>query len=121
MKIDNNGMAILELNDPVEYQELETLSCILITGHFAGYDKDGYPYVFSEGGTSYTRNPFQIVKCKKAFPLTNRRDEAVKTDQYIEIMCYEKTNINTVSNEQGAFIVSHEVDLQPSTTVKGFK
>ncbi len=111
MKFGQYDELILELNDPVEYQELETLSCITMSGHFAGYDEDGYPYVFSEGGTSYTRSPFQIVKCKRAFLLTGRTDYVTKTNQYREVMEFNRININTTGNNQGPFIIGHEVDL----------
>lgn len=111
MKFGNDNEIILEINDPVEYQEFETLSCITIAGHFAGYDDKGYPYVFSDGGTSYTRSPFQVVKCKRAFLLTGRSDAVIKTREYNDILNDNRANINTRSNSQGSFIIGHDSDL----------
>lgn len=102
---------VLELNDPVMYQEYNMES--YNEGHFAGYDKDGYPYVFSEGGTSYTRSSCQIVKCKNIFLLTLRDDVVTKTNQYREIMEENRININTDGNEQGPFIIGNNADLVP--------
>lgn len=102
---------VLELNDPVMYQEYNMESGINNTGHFAGYDSEGYPYVFSEGGTSYTRSSCQILKCKNAYLLTIRDDAVAKTNQYREIMEENHITINTTDNERGPFIIMNKSDL----------
>jgi hypothetical protein len=59
----------LKLNMPVEYVVENDRT--KLSGHFAGYDKDGNPYVFENGGTSYARLLTQVVKCEFVIPLTD--------------------------------------------------
>jgi hypothetical protein len=116
MRCDRYNEIVLELNDPVMYQEHNTEFGIN-EGHFAGYDSEGYPYVFSEGGTSYTRSSYQILKCKNAFLLTIRDEAVAKTNQYREIMEENRVTINTTSDERGPFIIMNKSDLVPTSNL----
>jgi len=69
----------LVLNMPVMYNEADSQDSLMISGHYAYTDEDGYPHVFEEGGTSYTRNSRQVVKCKYAFPMTDAQYEVKRT------------------------------------------
>jgi len=66
---------------PVMYSEADSSGDKLLNGHFASYDVDGNAYVWSEGGTSYTRSiKFkQIVKCKYCFPMTTMDEGVLRT------------------------------------------
>ena len=59
----------LKLNMPVEYVVENDRT--KLSGHFAGYGKDRFPYVFENGGSSYTRLLTQVVKCEFVIPLTD--------------------------------------------------
>lgn len=80
----------LQLNMPVKYVTAtegvkEFTRGSIMTGHFAGFDDDGAPFVFEDGGTSYTRTPQQIVKCIFAYPVS-------KDDQCIYVTNKMKEN-----------------------------
>ncbi len=82
----------MTLNMPCQYITIDIDSSEILTGHFAFFDKDGTPYVWLEGGTSYTRASsfgnstnleeyitnnikYNLVKCKDVFPLGNHNNE----------------------------------------------
>ena len=73
----------LMLNMPVMYNEADSDDNVLISGHFASYDVEGNAYVWTEGGTSYTRSVKQVVKCGHCFPMTTR-DEGILRTKLIE-------------------------------------
>ena len=81
----------LVLNMPVHYVA-EDGGEILI-GHFAYFDEDGAPYVWSSGGTSYTRtNSFdakldhanQVIKCSFVAPLSSDTEAVHRTNSVLE-------------------------------------
>lgn len=69
----------LMLNMPVMYNEADSGDIVLISGHFASYDVEGNAYVWTEGGTSYTRSVKQVVKCGHCFPMTTRDEGTLRT------------------------------------------
>lgn len=94
---DYNPVSMM-LNMPCQYIELgadnsKNFNTEVLVGHFAFYDEEGYGYVWSGGGTSYTRatnftiasslgeyinsrlNVGAVVKCKHVFPLSTNVHE----------------------------------------------
>ena len=81
----------LVLNMPVHYVEEDGDE--ILVGHFAYFDKDGFPYVWSSGGTSYTRtNSFsgkldqanQVIKCSFVAPLSSDTEAVRRTNLVLE-------------------------------------
>lgn len=71
-------MKRLELNTPVNYT---TRDCdIALDGHFAYRDEDGYPYVFENGGTSFTRKRSQVIRCRYVWALTEEDQAVIDTN-----------------------------------------
>ena len=56
----------------------------IMSGHFASYDAHGYPFVFEDGGTSYTRTPQQIIKCSFAHPMDSHQQSIFVTNKMRE-------------------------------------
>ncbi len=63
-------------NMPVKYITFDQEDTVALDGHFAFHDENGTPYVFDNGGTSYTRELCQTIKCKRVIVLTTM-DQAV--------------------------------------------
>lgn len=74
----------LVLNMPVKYITIDQDDNVALEGHFAFYDEAGYPYVFSEGGTSYTRTLSQTIKCKHVMVMTTRDQGVYNSDILFE-------------------------------------
>ena len=70
-------------NMPVMYITFDQQDNLAVSGHFAFFDEDGYPYVFSEGGTSYTRALSQTTKCKYVMVMTTNDQAVYNTDKLI--------------------------------------
>lgn len=88
----------LTLNMPCQYIESADGSSQVLTGHFAFFDSTGTPYVWREGGTSYTRasafngiqktidhyienNPDAVQKCQEVFPLSKHAHSSYKHEE----------------------------------------
>lgn len=105
---DYNPVSMM-LNMPCQYIEVDTdkskdFSTEVLVGHFAFYDEDGYGYVWSNGGTSYTRatnftssstleeyiksqlTVGAIVKCKHVFPLSTNVHEYYKHKNLVALI-----------------------------------
>ena len=85
----------LYINMPVEYSVEDSRH--LETGHFAGYDSDGYPYVFEQGGTSYTRTAEQIVKVKFVIPMSDKSQGVYRTNKFTQM--YDINDTNVIDNK----------------------
>lgn len=100
---------LMMLNMPCQYIELDrdnskNFSTEVLVGHFAFYDEEGYGYVWSGGGTSYTRatnftnasslgeyinpqlNVGAVVKCNHVFPLSTNVHEYHKHKDLVALI-----------------------------------
>lgn len=108
---------LMMLNMPCQYIELDrdnskNFSTEVLVGHFAFYDEDGYGYVWSGGGTSYTRATSFIsaassikeyadaqlkigglIKCRYVFPMTENVHEYIKHKQVLGLVNSKKTPV----------------------------
>lgn len=102
---DYNPVSMM-LNMPCQYIVLDEdkSNTEVLVGHFAFYDNEGYGYVWSTGGTSYTRaSNFDnatntdeyitsqlkygtVVKCKYVFPLCANVHENHKHQEVVNLL-----------------------------------
>ena len=71
-------------NMPVMYIALDQKDNLALSGHFAFHDEDGYPYVFEDGGTSYTRTLVQTIICKYVMIMTTNDEAVHNTEKLIK-------------------------------------
>lgn len=122
MKNLMENLVELEVNDPVMYLTHEmarVLPIVFLSGHFAGYDSDGYPYVFSEGGTSFTRSASQIIKCQFVSALTVKSDEAYKLEKYQNLLEDLGANVSCTVSPIGPMLVTNSCDLDDCSRCDG--
>ena len=85
----------LYINMPVEYGVEDNR--YLETGHFAGYDSHGFPYVFEQGGTSYTRTSVQVQKVNFVIPMSDKSQGVYMTDKFTSR--YEVDSVNVIDGK----------------------
>lgn len=100
------------LNMPVEYIA-EVHGDVILSGHFAFYDEDGYPYVFDTGGTSYTRTKEQVIKCKMVSAMTDNSQGVHYTNEMSEFVLQVDNEVNNTNVLEQ--IANTEVRLTLST------
>jgi hypothetical protein len=87
----------MQIDMPVDYIEEDSGDNCTLSGHFAGYDEEGYPYIWKGGSTSFFSEKTDIIKCKLVIPMSSRSQGIYRTNNIIEI--YNNYTYNIVSSD----------------------